>query len=157
MFDLDGLDQVLLCSEMISNGKMLTSNYWLHLHWDSASPTLGLCINTRGRVCVGGCQGPDHLCVNPMLKGLESDHRLHRVSETCMEVGGQKVIRFKVVCSVCVCTRGSTLTLWTTQPVIYTMQSPYSTWCCSWQENTVQGFVPPARTPQLVEYEQKKH
>lgn len=52
---------------------------------------------------MGGCQGPDHLCVNPMLKGLERDHKVHRVSETCMEVRGQRLMRFKVVCSVRVC------------------------------------------------------
>lgn len=38
---------------------------------------------------MGGCHGTDHLRVNPILTGLESDHRVHRVSETRMEVGGQ--------------------------------------------------------------------
>lgn len=41
---------------------------------------------------VGGCEGPDHLRVNPILTGLESDHRVHRVSETYAEVGGQPLI-----------------------------------------------------------------
>lgn len=58
--------------------------------------------------CVGGCQGPDHLRVNPILTGLESDHKVHGVSVTCTQVGGQRVIWLMVVC---VCTQGSTLTL----------------------------------------------
>lgn len=37
---------------------------------------------------MGGLEGPDHLGVNPTLTGLESDHRVHRVSGTCTEVGG---------------------------------------------------------------------
>lgn len=39
-----------------------------------------------------GRQGPDHLRANPTLTGLESDHRVQRVSETCTEVGGQPLI-----------------------------------------------------------------
>lgn len=33
----------------------------------------GQCVKERAGVR-GGCQGPDNLCVNPMLTGLESDH-----------------------------------------------------------------------------------
>ncbi len=86
-----------------------TTIYRFHLHLHSVSlhseSDTGQCITES--VCVCGCQGPDHLCVNPVLTGLESDHRVHGVSETCTEVGGQPLIWLKVVC----CARGSALML----------------------------------------------
>lgn len=66
---------------------------------------------------------------------------MHGVSETCMEVGGQRVIWLMVVFGA----RDSTLTCRMTTYVIYLKQCPNSTWCCSWQENTVHGFVPSER------------
>ena len=92
-----------------------------------------------------GCQGPDHLRVNPILTGLESDHRVHRVSETYAEVGGQPLIWLKVVCvCMCVCARGlHTLhTCWMTPYAIYRNSVLIPCGVTVGRENAARGLVP---------------